>query len=48
MALAFAPAALCEPVIIDDPMVITKSYPGYYNDLRKAGIEVTEIQEPGT
>ncbi len=47
MALAFAPVALCEPVIIDDPRVITKSYPGYYNDLRKAGIEVTETQEPG-
>jgi len=46
MALAFAPVALCDPVIIDDPRVITKSY-RYYNDLRKAGIEVTETQEPG-
>ncbi|MFT3737699.1 MAG: 3-phosphoshikimate 1-carboxyvinyltransferase [Breznakibacter sp.] len=41
MAMAFAPAALkIGKLSIDDPMVITKSYPGYYDDLKKAGLEV--------
>lgn len=41
MALAFAPLALTNGKIkINDPMVVTKSYPGFYNDLKKAGINV--------
>jgi len=41
MALAFAPAALCLPKItIDDPMVITKSYPAFYEDLNKVGFRI--------
>lgn len=41
MAMAFAPAALKTGQInIDDPMVITKSYPHYYEDLKKAGLMV--------
>jgi len=41
MALAFAPVALVNgKILINDPMVITKSYPGYWADLRKAGLEV--------
>lgn len=44
MALAFAPMALAgKPVFINDPMVITKSYPGFWNDLKKAGFTVSEI-----
>ena len=44
MALAFAPMALAgKPVFIDDPMVITKSYPDFWNDLKKAGFTVSEI-----
>ena len=43
MALAFAPASMVYPqVIIDDPLVITKSYPGYWNDLKKVGFEIEE------
>ena len=43
MALAFAPAAFVYPeIIIDDPMVITKSYPGYWNDLKNLGFEISE------
>lgn len=43
MALAFAPMALAgKPVFIDDPMVITKSYPDFWNDLKKAGFGVEE------
>lgn len=44
MALAFAPMALAgKPLLIDDPMVITKSYPDFWNDLKKAGFTVSEI-----
>ncbi len=41
MALAFAPAALTLPSIqIEDPMVVTKSYPSFYEDLKKVGFDV--------
>lgn len=43
MALAFAPAAMYRRVIIDDPLVVTKSYPGYYDDLRNVGFEIAEL-----
>ena len=43
MALAFAPMALVKnKVRINDPMVVTKSYPGFWNDLKKAGFIVLE------
>jgi 3-phosphoshikimate 1-carboxyvinyltransferase len=43
MALAFAPACqTAGPVAILDPMVITKSYPGYWEDLKRAGFKVEE------
>ncbi len=36
MAMAFAPAALChEGLTIENPEVVTKSYPGYWEDLLK-------------
>lgn len=38
MAMAFAPAALRLPHIeIAEPQVVSKSYPGYWEDLKKAG-----------
>lgn len=41
MAMAFAPAAIVYPeVIIDEPMVVTKSYPLYWEDLQKAGVKL--------
>lgn len=44
MALAFAPACqVYGPVAIVDPMVVTKSYPGYWEDLKKVGFDVREI-----
>ncbi len=43
MALAFAPAAFFGKVEIDDPMVITKSYPSYYEDLKQLGFEVQQV-----
>ena len=43
MAMAFAPAVICFPQIrIDEPGVVTKSYPGYWDDLRSAGFFVEQ------
>lgn len=41
MAMAFAPACLVLPQIqIDEPQVVSKSYPAYWEDLQKAGFKV--------
>jgi len=41
MALAFAPAAMVYPeIIINDPDVITKSYPAYWEDLKQVGFKI--------
>ena len=37
MAMAFAPLATKLPLIIEDPQVVNKSYPGFWQDLIKAG-----------
>ncbi|NBC82414.1 MAG: 3-phosphoshikimate 1-carboxyvinyltransferase [Bacteroidetes bacterium] len=40
MAMAFAPVAVfCNDLRINDPMVVTKSYPNFWKDMQKAGIE---------
>lgn len=45
MALAFAPVAIKVPGLrINDPEVVSKSYPNYWNDLRTAGFTITESQ----
>jgi 3-phosphoshikimate 1-carboxyvinyltransferase len=33
MAMAFAPVGFITPIIIEEPNVVVKSYPGYWNDL---------------
>ena len=44
MALAFAPYALLhDKLIINNPQVITKSYPHYWEDLRLAGFTIEEL-----
>lgn len=44
MALAFAPMVLADYQIqIENPLVVTKSYPGFWDDLKVAGFDVTEI-----
>ncbi|SFA60093.1 3-phosphoshikimate 1-carboxyvinyltransferase [Pedobacter suwonensis] len=44
MAMAFAPLALLiNEVEIEDMQVVEKSYPYYWEDLKKAGFEVKEI-----
>ena len=41
MAMAFAPAAIVFPgLIINNPEVVSKSYPKFWEDLEKAGWEV--------
>lgn len=41
MAMAFAPAIICHPTMqISDPQVVTKSYPGYWKDLKQAGFQI--------
>jgi len=45
MALAFAPACMWfGPVAIVDPMVVTKSYPDYWEDLKKVGFKVQVLE----
>ena len=41
MAMSFAPLALCFDYIeINDPLIVKKSYPGFWNDLKKVGFTV--------
>ena len=43
MALAFAPLAFKFPQIeINNPEVVSKSYPHYWEDLKKVGFEIVE------
>ena len=45
MALAFAPYAMKhQGVIINNPQVVSKSYPHFWNDLKTAGFEVVNIE----
>lgn len=44
MAMAFAPLALVLPeIIIEEPMVVSKSYPTFWQDLKKLGFVVEKI-----
>jgi 3-phosphoshikimate 1-carboxyvinyltransferase len=43
MALAFAPLCMKTELIINDADVITKSYGGYYKDLKSVKVNITEI-----
>ena len=40
MALSFAPASMCRPLTINNPQVVTKSYPRFWDDLQDAGFEI--------
>ena len=43
MAMAFAPLAMkFGSVTIKDPMVVTKSYPDFWKDLKRVGFSVEE------
>ena len=46
MAMAIAPMCLaCGPLRINDPHVVSKSYPHYWDELRKAGFSIEEVTE---
>ena len=42
MAMAFAPLALKTSIIIEYAMVVSKSYPTFWDDLKSIGFEITE------
>ena len=45
MAMAFAPAAIKFPGLrINNPQVVTKSYPQFWDDLEKAGWEIEKLK----
>ena len=45
MAMAFAPASIVFPGLkIDNPHVVTKSYPRFWDDLRQAGFIIKEVE----
>lgn len=43
MAMAFAPLGMLFPVLVNEPDVVSKSYPGYWKDLQHLGFEVEEV-----
>ena len=46
MAMAFAPAVLSFPNLqIAEPQVVSKSYPGYWDNLKEAGFQITVEEE---
>ena len=46
MALAFAPMALKhDGIVINNPQVVTKSYPHFWQGLQEAGFEIEELRD---
>ena len=43
MAMSFAPLALKIPLFIQNPNVVVKSYPEFWNDLESAGFVINTI-----
>lgn len=43
MAMAFAPLGRITSLVIEDAEVVTKSYPGFWNDLKKVGFDLEEL-----
>lgn len=44
MAMAFTPLACLHPIIIKDPDVVSKSYPGFWNDMETCGVKSEKIK----
>lgn len=42
MAMAFAPLSVLTNIVINDPGVVSKSYPDFWNDLTKLGITINK------
>ena len=48
MAMSFAPVALYIPgIIIRDAGVVSKSYPGFWDDMQKVGYQIEEVELNG-
>ncbi len=45
MAMSFAPLALIHPIYMNQPEVVTKSYPAFWNDLRALGFIIEEVKD---
>jgi 3-phosphoshikimate 1-carboxyvinyltransferase len=43
MAMSFAPLAMLQPVRIEDPSVVNKSYSNFWRDLTALGFEIKEV-----
>lgn len=43
MAMAFGPVSLVSDLKVEDPGVVAKSYPGYWDDLKSVGIRMKKI-----
>jgi 3-phosphoshikimate 1-carboxyvinyltransferase len=43
MAMAFAPLATLRDIVIENPAVVRKSYPGYWDDLKTVGFRMKEV-----
>jgi 3-phosphoshikimate 1-carboxyvinyltransferase len=41
MAMAFAPLALLGPITIDEPDVVAKSYPSFWEEMKKVGFTIS-------
>ncbi|MGK0379835.1 MAG: 3-phosphoshikimate 1-carboxyvinyltransferase [Patiriisocius sp.] len=39
MAMAFAPLSIIAPILIENPSVVSKSYPTFFNDFKEIGIQ---------
>ncbi len=44
MAMAFVPLGCIHPVIIKDPDVVSKSYPGFWKDVERIGMKCEKIK----
>lgn len=45
MALALAPVSMRQPLVINNPNVVSKSYPNFWRDLLNAGFSIEEKSE---
>jgi 3-phosphoshikimate 1-carboxyvinyltransferase len=44
MAMAFSSLSALQPVIIKEPFVVSKSYPGFWTDIQSVGIKLEKIK----
>lgn len=44
MAMAFAPLAIKVPIVIENADVVSKSYPGFWDDLKSIGFQISALK----